>query len=93
MVAEPRRPGRLVFHPHADVRRLFRRRADEDFRDTLARIDEGTVLYDVVAVNDETAEPDRVIGQIRLLDRFTTSAGGDRLFFRHVQDPADRLPI
>ena len=92
-VAEPMRPGRLVFRPHADARRLFHRRADEDFRDTLTLLDEGAVLYEVVAVNDETSEPDEVIGRIRLLDGFTSSAGGDRLFFRHVQDPDDRLPV
>ena len=51
------------------------------------------MLYEVVAVNDETSEPDEVIGRIRLLDGFTSSAGGDRLFFRHVQDPDDRLPV
>ena len=92
-VAEPRRPNRLVFRPHADVRRHFRRRADEDFRDTLELLEPGTTLYEVVAVHDGTDKPDELIGHLRLTDRFTSSAGGDRLFFRHVQDPADRLPI
>lgn len=92
-VAAPQRPGRLVFQPHHDVRRLFRRRADDDFRDTLAELDVGTTLYDVVAVHDETPDPDELIGHVRLLERFTTSAGGDRLFFHHVQAPTDRLPI
>ena len=68
-------------------------RSDRDLSDTLTRIDEGSVLYDVVAVDDETSEPDEVIGRIRLLEGFTSSAGGDRLFFRHVQDPDDRLPV
>lgn len=93
VVAEPRRPGRIVFLPHPDVRRVFRRRADEDFRDTLARVDEGSALYDVVAVHDETDEPSHTIGVLRLTGRFCSSTGGDRLFFRHVQDPADRLPV
>ncbi len=87
--ADPQRPGRLVFAPHADVLRVFRGRAHEDFRDTLALIEPGACLYDVLAVDgkDESS-----IGRIRLRKHFTASAGGDRLFFRHVQDPADRVP-
>lgn len=90
VIAEPRRPARLVFRPHVDVRRVFRGAADYDYRDTLARIAAGTCLYDIVAV-DGKDEID--IGRIRLRGPFVASAGGDRLFFRHVQDPADRVPL
>jgi hypothetical protein len=88
-VAEPVRPERLVFRPGRDVRRQFRRRKVEDFRESLARVDDGSILYEVESVSGD--EPPRLIGRIVLKSAFVASAGGDRLFFRHPVSEADRI--
>jgi hypothetical protein len=88
-VTEPVRPERLVFRPGRDVRRQFRRRKVEDFRESLARVDVGSVLYEVESVDG--GEAPRVIGRIVLESAFIASAGGDRLFFRHPVAEADRI--
>jgi hypothetical protein len=88
-VAEPMCPARLVFRPGSGVRHQFRCRMVEDFRDSLARVEVGSKLYDVEAVDGD--EQSRVIGRIMLEERFTASAGGDRLFFRHPVAETDRI--
>ncbi|MEM7093415.1 MAG: hypothetical protein AAF567_10475 [Actinomycetota bacterium] len=86
VVAEPRVPERLVFSPHAGVRRsVYAGAQGEDFRDPLMRIEPGTVLWEVMATDAGK------IGEIVTRTRFCCSAGGDRLFFRHNVAPEDRL--
>ena len=88
-VAAPVRPERLVFRPGRGVRRQFRGRRVEDFRESLARVDAGSTLYEVESVDGD--QPPRVIGRIVLESAFVVSAGGDRLFFRHPVSAADRI--
>jgi hypothetical protein len=85
----PARPGRLVFQPDRDVRRRFRSREVEDFRDSLARLEPGSKLYEVESV-DERGDS-APVGQIVLETRFIASVVGDRLFFRHTVAPEDRV--
>lgn len=81
-------PDKLVFRPTTEARRVFVGRAGHDFRDVLADVVPGTVLYEV------TAEPDAtVVAQVKTTGRFTASLGGDRLFFRHVQRDDDRVDL
>ena len=82
-----RRPGRLDFVPHDDVRGVFRGRHDADFRSVLAELGPGTRLYDVVAV--EGADHTHPLGSLRMTSEFVDSAVGDRLFFRHMQADED----
>lgn len=87
-VASPVVPHRIVFRPRVEVARVFRRHPGEDFRSTVSRLDPGTYLYDVVA--ETTGSGPTPIGYIATSTRFITSAGGDRLFFRHlVEDRRD----
>lgn len=87
-VADPVEPRRLVFHPTVAAKQVFLGQADVDFRHVLAtRVPEGTVLYDVEALGPQGAA---MIGTLRTRSPFVSSDGGDRLFFRHVQDPRDR---
>lgn len=86
-VAVPKVPERLVFRPHPDVAQVFRGRQGEDYRDTLARIPVDAVLYTVEAVGAGPNDGPLQIGVLRLTRTFVSSAGGDRLFFRHMVDP------
>ena len=88
-VAAPVVPRRLVFRPDRAVRRRFRTRDLEDFRESLARLEPGATLYEVEAV--ETPERTRRIGTLVLETGFVSSTGGDRLFFRHTIAPDDRI--
>ena len=89
-VAKPRVPDRMVFRPHPDVRRTFQGRQGEDFRDTLARIEPGSILYNVEAVGFDGTST--TIGHLRTTSQFTSSHGGDRIFFRHVvHEPSRKL--
>ncbi|MEO1063662.1 MAG: hypothetical protein AAFZ07_19775 [Actinomycetota bacterium] len=89
-VAEPRAPRRLVFEPTATARDAFVGQAGVDFRRVLASIPEGTALYDVAGLRGPARSRERVaVGVLRTRTAFVSSDGGDRLFFRHVQDPAD----
>lgn len=90
-VAAPVIPDRLVFRPHRDVRRVFHGKHGHDFRDPLLGIDEGSSLWNVEAVDAAPDGGPLTIATITMTSRFTASAGGDRLFFRHHVSPADRL--
>ncbi len=89
-VANPRPPRRLVFRPNNDVRFVFRGHEAEDFRDTLHRIEPGSILYDVEVPGEHRDEPPEVIGRLRLVERFASTGASDRLFFRHQTDPTNR---
>lgn len=85
----PEAPDRLVFHPTPEARQVFAGQAGVDFRLVLASIRAGTRLYSIDGVrNDETIH----VGALVTTSEFVSSDGGDRLFFRHVQDPADIKP-
>ena len=87
-VDRPLEPRRLVFHPTRAARGVFEGQAGVDFRRVLHdRVPEGTVLYDVEALGVSGATR---IGALRTRSPFVSSDGGDRLYFRHVQDPRDR---
>lgn len=98
-VVEPRAPRRLVFHPTDEARAAFVGQAGVDFRRVLGGIEAGTPLFDVEGLTGPTPTPGRkgrvppspgsAVGRIRATTSFVSSDGGDRLFFRHVQDPAD----
>ena len=85
-VDDPRSPDRLVFRPSHAAQSVFTNRAGVDFRLVLSELEPGTVLYDVDGVLNGKVLP---VGALRLSSQFTSSDGGDRLFFRHVHDPAD----
>jgi hypothetical protein len=89
-VAAPVVPRRLVFHPTPEAKRIFKGQAGVDFRRVLSTVPAGTALYTVEALVGASGTPDgEFIGHIRTTTPFVASEGGDRLFFRHVQDPAD----
>jgi len=88
-IAEPAGPSRLQFVPDAVVRKQFRTREPNDFRDGLAQVEPGATLYEIQAI-EGSADPVS-IGRIVLDERFVASAGGDRLFFRHPVAPEDRI--
>lgn len=79
-------PDRLVFRPTAEAKALFDDRAGVDFRLVLAEAPEGLVLYEVDGIAGSQTHP---VGRLRTTTRFVASSGGDRLYFRHVHDPAD----
>lgn len=85
--SEMRRPLRLDFVPHGDVRGVFRGRHDSDFRLVLADLEPGTRLYEVVAV--EPGERTFPLGVLEMTSAFVDSHVGDRLLFRHVQATED----
>jgi hypothetical protein len=91
VVADPVAPDRLIFRPTVDAKRVFRGKADVDFRRVLAAVDAGVPLYSVHGVvgprSDRAIIP---VGVVRTTTRFVSSPGGDRLFFRHVQDDTAR---
>ncbi len=78
----PISPRRLVLRPRVEAARFFRRHPGEDFRFTLRRLPDDSPLFDVVAEDNQFAEP-TPIGSISCASPFMASAGGDRLFFRH----------
>jgi hypothetical protein len=86
MVGRPIVPDRLVFHPTPEARQIFAGRAGVDFRLVLAEVPLGTPLYEIEGVQDSGSAH---VGLLRTTTPFVSSDGGDRLFFRHVQDPAD----
>ncbi len=86
-VESPQSPDRLIFSPTGHARDVFRGRPAEDFRLVLADLAPGTPLYTVDAVTDGER---RTVGAVTMTSEFRSSDGGDRLFFRHVHDPADR---
>ena len=87
IIAEPAAPEKIVFRPCADVRDLFDGRHGEDYRQTLRSFDHA----DCAHIYELRHGPDgQLIGRLRLRTGFIDSKAGDRVFFRHVQDPADR---
>lgn len=80
-------PDRLVFRPTDVARQVFDGQHGVDFRLVLGEVPPGTDLYDVVGVTPDGEQP---VGRLRTTTTFRSSDGGDRLAFRHVQDPADR---
>jgi hypothetical protein len=82
VVAAPRAPYQIFFRA-ADVH--FDPAATTDFRDELASIPPGTVIYQVYArEKDSTTEVH--IGDVRTTSRFVASSFGDReLHFEHVK--------
>lgn len=79
-------PDRLVFRPTVEAVSLFEDRAGVDFRLVLAEASEGIVLYEIDGIAGSETHP---VGHLRTSSRFVASSGGDRLYFRHVHDPAD----
>lgn len=86
-VDAPVTPDRLVFRPTQEAKRAFQGKADVDFRRVLANVGVGVPLYDVEGLlgppDQRTVES---VGVLRTSTSFVSSPGGDRLFFRHVQD-------
>ncbi len=87
-VSEPAAPDRLRFTPTSEAREIFVGQAGVDFRVVLAGVPTGTVLYEVEGVTGSESVP---FARLRMTSRFVSSDAGDRLYFRHVQDPADRI--
>lgn len=85
-VMEPHAPDRLVFDATPEAKAIFTDRAGVDFRLVLADLEPGMTLFDVDGVLHGETVP---VGRLELLSPFVSSDGGDRLFFRHVHDPAD----
>ncbi|MDW3179771.1 MAG: hypothetical protein R8J94_20440 [Acidimicrobiia bacterium] len=85
-VGEVLAPDRLIFRPTDAAKQSFAGQAGVDFRLVLAEIPEGTELF---AVDGITSAGTVQIGSVKTSSRFVSSDGGDRLFFRHVHDPAD----
>ncbi len=81
-------PERLVFTATPAANAVFEDRAGVDFRLVLRELETDTTLYAVDGITDGRAEP---IGTISMTTPFVSSDGGDRLFFRHVHDPAHRV--
>ncbi len=85
-VENPYSPDRLVFRPTAVAKAIFTDRAGVDFRLVLAELEPGTTIYEVDGIVGSTTHP---VGSLSITSDFVPSAGGDRLFFRHVHDPKD----
>ncbi len=86
-VSAPAAPDRLVFRATSTAKSVFADRAGVDFRLVLAELSAATKLFEVDAVvGDEQIR----LGSLTTTTPFVSSDGGDRLFFRHVHDPADR---
>ena len=93
VVVDPFAPDRLIFTPTSEAKKIFKGKAGVDFRRVLAGVGTGVPLYSVEGVvgppDDRSVGP---VGVLRTTTRFVSSPGGDRLFFRHVQDEAAPLP-
>ena len=89
VVTDPVAPDRLIFTPTSEAKKIFKGKAGVDFRRVLAGVEPGVALYSVQGVvgppDDRSVGP---VGVLRTTTRFVSSPGGDRLFFRHVQDEA-----
>ena len=85
-VDTPHAPDRLIFRATDAAKRVFTDQAGVDFRLVLEDLEPGITLYEIDGVSGSDVVP---IGSLRLDSSFVASSGGDRLFFRHVHDPAD----
>ena len=94
VVTDPVAPDRLLFRPTDEAKKIFKGKAGVDFRRVLADVDPGTALYTVEGVFGPRGDQRRFdpVGVLRTTTRFVSSPGGDRLFFRHVQDEAALAP-
>jgi hypothetical protein len=81
-VAEPKAPYQILFQP-ADAH--FDPAFHGDFRDGLAQIPSGTVIYRLVA-RENGSDREVVLGDLRTQSRFVASEYGDReLSFEHAR--------
>lgn len=88
--ADARRPERLDFVPHADVSGHFAQYpAGTDYRTVLRDLEPGAKIFELHALDAGGVSH---LGVIELVTSFVSSEAGDRLFFRHVQDPMDLKP-
>lgn len=87
VVAEPKSPFRLEFRPSQEIRYSSPPAwGSEDFRDSLAKIQVGSVLYEVWAVPAEGQGQPLLIGKLRTESAFVASAFQDtRLHFNHAR--------
>jgi hypothetical protein len=82
-IESPLAPYSLHFRPHADVANLFPSKSDQDFRNQLATLQAGTVLYEIWAKRTKSAKA-TFIGELELADAFVASQYQDQqLFFQH----------
>ena len=81
-------PDRLVFTATDEAKAIFDDRAGVDFRLVLSELASDTTLYSVDGLTNGRPVP---VGTIVMTTPFVSSDGGDRLFFRHVHDPAHRV--
>ena len=82
----PVTPYQLLFKPTASVQTLMRdARAEDDFRVSLARLSAGQAIYDVFALDKDSApEGARLLGQLVLTETPISSRYGDeKLYFQH----------
>jgi len=80
---QPIYPFHLDFKPNPDLRSRFSNDFTQYFVDQLKTIDNGTVLYDIYAVESPGC-PSTKIGHLELTTPFTTSKFADEtLFFQH----------
>lgn len=86
-VSEPLGPERLEFHATSSAKAIFTDRAGVDFRIVLGELEPGTTIYEIFGI---TGGQRTRVGSLQLATAFVSSDGGDRLFFRHVHDPADQ---
>ncbi len=89
-VDNPHSPDRLIFRPTPAAQAVFINQAGVDFRLVLSELDPGTTIYTIDGVVGSDVHP---VGTLQLNSEFVSSAGGDRLFFRHVHDPADHKTL
>jgi len=76
-------PFRLVFKPNPELRNKYSDNYQTFFLDQLKEIKEGTVLYDVYAVENPGCE-EKKIGELTMTSKFTSSHFADeKLFFQH----------
>lgn len=76
-------PFQLFFVPTKEVKGLFKRYYTIDYKNLLAAISNGTIIYDIFATDKPGCQP-AFIGNIKLKTHFVTSEFADRkLFFRH----------
>ena len=82
-------PYKIIFAPTDNARKQYEPHKEKDFRDALAQIADGTVLYTVLAT-DRSSAPDSgavEIGKVKMASKFIASEFGDRqLFFKHMKD-------
>ena len=86
LVAKSAAPPRIFFTPTAAVRAVKRANSSAvDFRDDLAKIPINTVVYDVLAAEEDDGAAQVHIGQLVLRSELVAAHDGDEvLFFKHT---------